>query len=413
MSSVNEASGRAMKIERCRVLMVGPWPPTKGGVTTFMRNVAASQLKDKYDFIPFTTSRPGKRNVKQDNYGYAAIFRGGVKRVVQGIAITLWHLAIYPWIVAVRRPAVIQIQASDFQAFWEAALYVLMGRLLRRAVVLRIGGSFDRFYEASGPHARAAIRRTLSRPAVVLVQSQYWKQYVDRIGCTAQTVILNNFVPGALVQARTDAPGSAVRFLLCSGEVPKLKGAYVLLDAVAALARRGIVVDVTIMAVTVPLREHIVKRGMERHVKMLDFLPHDEALEAVRRADVFLQISSSEGFPNALLEAMALGCASIVTPVGAVPEVVGPEGLCAHIVPVGHAGELAECMGRLALDRAAVGRMGLAAQKRVRERFTEEVVTPVLDRAWQFALRHSGKAAKEGSSAIVAGAHSRRKPPAC
>jgi hypothetical protein len=49
----------------------------------------------------------------------------------------------------------------------------------------------------------------------------------------------------------------------------------------------------------------------------------------------------------------------------------------------------------------------------VRERFTEEVVTPVLDRAWQFALRHSGKAAKEGSSAIVAGAHSRRKPPAC
>ena len=84
-------------------MMVGPWPPTKGGVTTFMRNVVRSPLGQKYDFIPFTTSRPGKRNVRRDNYGYAAVFRGGVKRVLQGIAITLWHLVLYPWVVLVRR----------------------------------------------------------------------------------------------------------------------------------------------------------------------------------------------------------------------------------------------------------------------------------------------------------------------
>ena len=81
-----------MSTARPKVLMVGPWPPTKGGVTTFMRNVVASSLKEKYDFIPFTTSRPGKRNVRGDNYGYAAVFRGGLKRVAQGILITLWHL---------------------------------------------------------------------------------------------------------------------------------------------------------------------------------------------------------------------------------------------------------------------------------------------------------------------------------
>src|SRR5216683_5576594 len=126
-----------MSATRSKVLMVGPWPPAKGGVTTFMRNVTSSLLKEKYDFIPFTTSRPGKRNVKGDNYGYVAIFRGGFKRVIQGILITLWHLVIYPWVVVVRRPAVIQVQASDFQAFWEASLYVLMGKVLRRPIVLR------------------------------------------------------------------------------------------------------------------------------------------------------------------------------------------------------------------------------------------------------------------------------------
>ncbi len=131
-----------MNVMRPRVLMVGPWPPNSGGVTTFMRNVVSSPLKEQYEFIPFSTSRPSKRNVKGDNYGYVAVFRGGLKRVVQGILITLWHLAIYPYILAARRPQVIQIQASDFQAFWEASLYVLVAKIFRCPVVLRIGGSF-------------------------------------------------------------------------------------------------------------------------------------------------------------------------------------------------------------------------------------------------------------------------------
>src|SRR5438105_1736503 len=129
-----------------RVLMVGPWPPnnggvrTFGGVITFMYNVIRSPLRERYEFVPFTTSRPSKRNIEGDNYGYSAVFRGGLKRVVQGILITLWHLAIYPFIVVARRPAVIQVQASDFQAFWEASLYVLMWMILSRPLVLRIGG---------------------------------------------------------------------------------------------------------------------------------------------------------------------------------------------------------------------------------------------------------------------------------
>jgi len=373
---------------RPRILMVGPWPPTKGGVTTFMRNIVRSPLRDKYEFIPFTTSRPGKRNVKRDNYGYAAVFRGGVKRVVLGILITLWHLAIYPWIVLTRRPGVIQIQASDFQAFWESALYVVMGRLLRRPLVVRIGGSFDRFYEASGSLARAGIRWTLRQPAVLIVQSEYWMRYVARLRRAGPTVILGNFVRESLVERRTGRPRSA-RFLLCSGEVPKLKGAYVLIEAIRLLSARGIAVDATIMAVPGPLREHIREAGLAGQVRMLDFLEHAEALAAIREADVFLQISSSEGFPNALLEAMALGCAAIVTPVGAVPEIVGAEGECAFVIPVGDAGALADRMARLMADPEMLARMA-AAQARVLARYTESRLVPVLDHAWQLAMREGG-----------------------
>ena len=47
-----------------------------------------------------------------------------------------------------------QVQASDYQAFWESAAYVLDGQaMLGKPVVLRIGGAFDVFFADSPPFA--------------------------------------------------------------------------------------------------------------------------------------------------------------------------------------------------------------------------------------------------------------------
>lgn len=390
-----------MSASKPRVLMVGPWPPTQGGVTTFMRNVVGSPLNAKYAFVPFTTSRPAKRNARGDNYGYLAVFRGGFKRVAQGVFITLWHLAIYPWVVLTRRPAVIQVQASDYQAFWEATLYVLMAKALGRPVMLRIGGSFNRFYDSSGAGARAAIRWALRRPDLVLVQSEYWKDYLRALAPAAPMAVLNNFVPETLIERRI-APAER-RFLLYCGEAPGLKGAYVLLAAMRGLLERGVKADITLIAVCDHLRQEVAAAGLDRHCTMTGYLSHGETLQALRATDVFLQISSSEGFPNMLLEAMALGCAAIVTPVGAVPEVVGPDGECAFVIDVGDAAALAERMARLAADPALLARLGAGAQARVAGRFTDGVALRVLDNAYQALIRarleprRSGPPAQQGS----------------
>jgi glycosyltransferase involved in cell wall biosynthesis len=256
--------------------------------------------------------------------------------------------------------------------------------------VLRIGGSFNRFFEASGAPARAAIKWTLRQPSLLVVQSEYWRDYVAGLGRTGAVVILNNFVPERLVEQRSGPAPVNPRFLLCCSELPHLKGAYVLLDAVRILIARGVKADVTLMAVPDPLREEIMSGALDRHVTTLDFLSHDDALAALRRTDVFLQISSSEGFPNMLLEAMALGCAAIVTPVGAMPEIVGADGECAFIIPAGDAAMLADRMAALAGDRDVLARMGATAQTRVLDRFTEGKAALVLDRAYEFAMRKRG-----------------------
>ena len=57
-------------------------PPTKGGITTFMLNLIGSYLNEQFKFVPYTTTRPPKRDVI-DNWGYGAVLRGGPVRIFQ------------------------------------------------------------------------------------------------------------------------------------------------------------------------------------------------------------------------------------------------------------------------------------------------------------------------------------------
>jgi glycosyltransferase involved in cell wall biosynthesis len=51
-------------------------------------------------------------------------------------------------------------------------------------------------------------------------------------------------------------------------------------------------------------------------------LPHDQIPSFLATKAFYLQLSMSEGFPNALCEAMLSGCTPIVSNVGAMPEIV-------------------------------------------------------------------------------------------
>lgn len=55
-------------------------------------------------------------------------------------------------------------------------------------------------------------------------------------------------------------------------------------------------------------------------------LPHAELPQFVADKQFYLQLSMSEGFPNALCEAMLSGCVPIVSQVGAMPQIIGEQG---------------------------------------------------------------------------------------
>jgi glycosyltransferase involved in cell wall biosynthesis len=63
-----------------------------------------------------------------------------------------------------------------------------------------------------------------------------------------------------------------------------------------------------------------------KNLKRIAFVPNSEIVQYYQASQFYLQLSISEGFPNALSEAMSTGCIPIVSDVSSMPEIVGNAG---------------------------------------------------------------------------------------
>ena len=65
---------------------------------------------------------------------------------------------------------------------------------------------------------------------------------------------------------------------------------------------------------------------LPNNVHPIGNMPHSELPNFIAEKQFYLQLSMSEGFPNALCEAMLAGCVPIVSKVGAMPQIIGESG---------------------------------------------------------------------------------------
>jgi glycosyltransferase involved in cell wall biosynthesis len=92
----------------------------------------------------------------------------------------------------------------------------------------------------------------------------------------------------------------------------------------------------------------------------------------MRSIDVFVMPSESEGFPNALLEAMACQCCVIASRVGGIPEMVS-DGLSGLLFSAGNAEELTARLVSVVDDDVLRQKLSSAAARTAREKFSMEL----------------------------------------
>jgi glycosyltransferase involved in cell wall biosynthesis len=371
-------------LRRPRILLVGPMPPTRGGITTFMLNLMGSYLAEQFAFVPYTTTRPPKRDVI-DNWGYGAVLRGGPVRILQGILLTIARFIAFPLFVVARRIDLVQIHASDYQVFWEGVIYAILARAVGRSAVLRLGGSFDLFHGGSPRLVQRLIAAALRVPRCVIAQSQYARDYLRRAGRTREIIVLPNWIGDANLPSavRASATSSPVCLFIASSEARR-KGVEEVVEAMRQLDAVGSPARFHLVAMTPSLIDRVGALQLSNIYAIEGPVEHRRVLELMRNADVFLLPSHGEGFPNSLVEAMAAGMACIATPVGAVPEMVAEGG--ALVIPIGDADALRSAIERLVADPELCRRLGEDAQLAVRARYTSSAALPPLADAYRQML---------------------------
>lgn len=369
--------------DKPRVMVVGPFPPTTGGVTTFMLNLMSSSLREQWAFVRHSTSRPVRKRPYKGQVSYSGFLQGGLGRAVASAAVTAWHALSYPIVLLRTGARVAQIQSSDYFAFWEASLYVFMTRAMGRTAVVRYGGAFDTFYEGSSPYAQSMVRRVLASSHAIVVQSDYWRDYFGRLTDPSKLSVITNAVPSPPpAPVREGRTGPVTALFICGTESSR-KGIEELMAAAPRIRGR---VRVRCVATPDEVRDRLVRSELVDVIEPLDVMNRDALDAEYRSADIFLLPSHGEGFPNSLLEAMARALPAVVTPVGAVPEIVegGVNGL---VIPVADADALADAILTLAGDPALRLQMGRANRQKVMDAYELDRVCACFGEVWRRAMR--------------------------
>jgi glycosyltransferase involved in cell wall biosynthesis len=171
---------------------------------------------------------------------------------------------------------------------------------------------------------------------------------------------------------------------MASADAP-MKGIATLLEAFAKLRTER---DVELILVTQPkpggrTEKLIDKLSITDSVRFVNGISDAELVELMGSAEVACVPSLYEGFSLPTAELMACGTPLIASRAGAIPEVVGPDGLCSDLVSPGDVGELEAALAALLDDPERRERYGVDGRRRVEELFSWRAVAAQMAQVYE------------------------------
>lgn len=220
-------------------------------------------------------------------------------------------------------------------------------RFFGRKTIMHIHASrFKDFYNEASEKNKSKILNTLKATDHIIVLSQSWKEWFERIGVDSERLtILHNITPEPTVIQEARKSDGKVRFLFM-GEIGPRKGVFDTLRAISqhrkdAEGRMELIIGGNRNEQM--LLDTIRENHLENIVRFEGWVSGEKKLRLLNETDVYILPSFNEGMPISILEAMSYGCPIISTPVGGIPEVVDKNGV---LVTPGDADQIWNAMDR-------------------------------------------------------------------
>jgi glycosyltransferase involved in cell wall biosynthesis len=299
--------------------------------------------------------------------------------VASGSALTKARVAVvamlrFAAIVVSGRLVLLHAHTSARGSLWRKIAFILVALAARRPVIMHLhSGEFETYYrERCGPWRKRLVRFVFRRVDRIVVLSRHMQNVVRRIEPAAKaTRIFNPIVlPSQAAAARKPSP-----VLLFLGVLAAKKGVFDLLEALAVVRRHFPSVRLRLGGYgdVASVEARALELGVYDCVELLGWVGGERKERELAEATVYVLPSYAEGLPMGVLEAMAVGTPVVATAVGGIPDAIenGVEGC---LVPPGDARALADRIMRLLGSPELRMNVAAAAQKKVREQFSAEVV---------------------------------------
>jgi glycosyltransferase involved in cell wall biosynthesis len=233
---------------------------------------------------------------------------------------------------------------------------------------------------------RGWLRRKLLAARFVVTCTDANRHHLERIAPEARVHLVYHGLNAdfARLLAHGEPPSAngarAPLRVLAVGRFVAKKGFDVLIDACAVLRDRGVPFEAVIVGQedkhSATVREHVVRHGLGRDVRLPGPMGQDALLEHYRHATALcmpsrLLADDRDGIPNVLVEAMAAGTPVVASGVSGIPELVEDDVNGLLVAPEDPVA-LADALQRLHGDRELARRLAARGRETVTGRFDGE-----------------------------------------
>ena len=348
---------KSKHVNKTKILMLSPALNAVSGVSTHVNMLLGSSLAQSYHLMHFQVGREGRDESR-------------LQRIAR-FALSPLELASF---LISHRPHILHINTSmDRKAFWRDFCYLVVARALGCRVITQFHSGFGPQKAFKNPLIAWAFRRFLLWSHVIVVISDQAFREHKKFDPRIQVDHVPNAIEATGLLDIPHAPplGHFLR-LVFVGRLVHTKGLFEAIDALAMVRAAGVHFTFKIAGSgpdEAELISLIAKHQLQREVKLLGPVFHEEKKRLWLDSDVFVFPTYFEGLPYSLLEAMAAGCVPVTCSVGGIPDVMtdGEHGL---FVPVRDAGAIKTAICRLATDASELQRMSLAGRRRIAEQYT-------------------------------------------
>jgi GalNAc-alpha-(1->4)-GalNAc-alpha-(1->3)-diNAcBac-PP-undecaprenol alpha-1,4-N-acetyl-D-galactosaminyltransferase len=216
----------------------------------------------------------------------------------------------------------------------------------------------------------------------MVVQTESVAQSIGKLyGGLRKVAVIPNPIPEELMRWQGGANAMAQRRVLLSmGRLVEVKQVHHIISAFACLHEGYPEWDLHIHGdgpLAEPLRHQIEQAGLAGRVFLKGNTPEPWAV--IAQADAFVMASAYEGFPNALLEAMAVGLPCVATDCRSGPRELSRNGSDALLASPNDEADLRNAMHRLMSDATLRRTLGTRARQSVVDRYSLPTVLAAWD----------------------------------